>query len=195
MAEISRRTIVAEALNLLNEVGLDEVSLRRLASRLGVKAPSLYWYVEDKAALLGLMSETVFQSCLDRVPPCDSWQSWLRAFGLSLFSAQNEVRDCARLIMIASVPAERVVEVNDTIVGHLARFGLDRDLASRMQASVQMMITGWSACRAAPFGPWLDKIMVVNEAASEALDTLIAGWEVRLLSETSPLPTSTAANY
>ena len=42
MTKMNREIVIAEALGLLDEVGLDAVSTRRLAKRLGVEQPSLY---------------------------------------------------------------------------------------------------------------------------------------------------------
>jgi AcrR family transcriptional regulator len=46
------KEIVAEARVLVEEEGLEALSMRRLATRLGVRAPSLYKHVADKQALL-----------------------------------------------------------------------------------------------------------------------------------------------
>jgi AcrR family transcriptional regulator len=54
------REILAEARALLEEEGLDALSMRRLATRLGVRAPSLYKHLADKQALLnGLIAEAL----------------------------------------------------------------------------------------------------------------------------------------
>src|SRR5213592_113445 len=45
------REIVAAARELLDEHGADALTMRRLAERLGIRAPSLYKHVPDKAAL------------------------------------------------------------------------------------------------------------------------------------------------
>ncbi len=44
------------ALDLLNETGLDGLTLRAIAQRLDVKAPALYWHFKDKQALLDEMA-------------------------------------------------------------------------------------------------------------------------------------------
>jgi AcrR family transcriptional regulator len=49
--------IVAEGRRLLEESGLEGVSMRELGRRLGVKAPSLYFHVESREALLGLIMD------------------------------------------------------------------------------------------------------------------------------------------
>ncbi len=44
------------ALGLLNEVGLEGLTLRAIAKELDVKAPALYWHFKDKQALLDEMA-------------------------------------------------------------------------------------------------------------------------------------------
>jgi len=52
--------IVRAALEIADAHGIDAVSMRRVASRLGVGAMSLYSHVADKQALIELMVDTVF---------------------------------------------------------------------------------------------------------------------------------------
>src|SRR5262245_25820739 len=96
--KLTQEDIVAEAIELLNDEGLDGVSLRKLAERLGIKAPSLYWHFKDKAALLAAVNERIFNQCLDAVPACADWQEWMRKFGLALWDTQGHVRDFGRLV-------------------------------------------------------------------------------------------------
>lgn len=49
---ISRTGAARAALEVIDEVGLDEFSLARVASKLGVSSPSLYHHFNDRAALL-----------------------------------------------------------------------------------------------------------------------------------------------
>ena len=56
---LSRERIVATAVELLDADGVDGLSMRRLADRLGAGAMSLYWHVESK--------EDVFDLALDAV--------------------------------------------------------------------------------------------------------------------------------
>lgn len=48
--------MVDTALRLLNEVGLEGLTLRAIAAELDVKAPALYWHFKDKQALLDEMA-------------------------------------------------------------------------------------------------------------------------------------------
>jgi AcrR family transcriptional regulator len=48
---LTRERLVGAALELVNEGGLDALSMRALADRLDVKAASLYWHVRDRREL------------------------------------------------------------------------------------------------------------------------------------------------
>ena len=61
---LDRATIVHTALRLLDEVGIDGLSTRRLAAELGIKSASLYWHFKDKGELLNEMSGVMFEECL-----------------------------------------------------------------------------------------------------------------------------------
>jgi AcrR family transcriptional regulator len=54
---LNRSAVIDAARDLIARDGLDRVSLRRLASRLGVTAPALYAYVADKGDLLRGVAE------------------------------------------------------------------------------------------------------------------------------------------
>ncbi|WP_436840506.1 TetR/AcrR family transcriptional regulator C-terminal domain-containing protein [Streptomyces flavofungini] len=53
---LDRRRVARVALGLLNETGLDGLTLRAIAKELDVKAPALYWHFKDKQALLDEMA-------------------------------------------------------------------------------------------------------------------------------------------
>ncbi|MEJ3744281.1 TetR/AcrR family transcriptional regulator [Actinomycetes bacterium KLBMP 9797] len=57
---LRRAQIVSEALRLLDEEGVEALSMRRLAARLDAGAPSLYWHVSSKEELLKLAVDEVF---------------------------------------------------------------------------------------------------------------------------------------
>jgi TetR/AcrR family tetracycline transcriptional repressor len=56
---LSQERLVDAALALLRERGLDALSTRGLAQRLGVQAPALYWHIRNKEALLGLVADAI----------------------------------------------------------------------------------------------------------------------------------------
>src|SRR5216684_5137764 len=58
-AGLSRARLVSAALSLIQEEGLEALSMRGLADRLNVKAASLYWHVRDRGELLELLAESI----------------------------------------------------------------------------------------------------------------------------------------
>src|SRR5919107_746776 len=54
--KLSEPQILEEAARLVDEAGLDALSTRVLAQRLGARAPSLYRYVPDKETLVRAVS-------------------------------------------------------------------------------------------------------------------------------------------
>ena len=77
---LDRERVVRVALELLDEVGLDDLSMRRLAERLGVTAASLYWYVRDKSELLDLLADAMSAELpFDRDVSGLSWRAQLEA--------------------------------------------------------------------------------------------------------------------
>src|SRR3954453_3030110 len=56
---ITRNDVVRAAIDVLDDEGLAGLTLRGVAARLGVSAPTLYWHVKDKRHLLDLVAERV----------------------------------------------------------------------------------------------------------------------------------------
>ncbi|MFD9895907.1 TetR/AcrR family transcriptional regulator C-terminal domain-containing protein [Amycolatopsis sp. NPDC059027] len=94
---LDREQITEAALGLLDEVGLAELSTRKLATRLGISSPTLYWHVQDKGQLLDLLAEAI---CADAFEIDGSlpWREQL-ASGLRQFRALLlRHRDAATLL-------------------------------------------------------------------------------------------------
>ncbi len=51
-SQVDKETIIKTAYTIIEQEGVEHLSLARLASVLGIKSPSLYRYVPNKAALL-----------------------------------------------------------------------------------------------------------------------------------------------
>lgn len=96
---IGRDLIVDEALLLLNEVGIDKLSTRKLAERLGVQQPALYWHFRNKSELLdAINSEMLLRFHSDRLPkPGQDWVAFTLANARSIRKTLLSVRDGARL--------------------------------------------------------------------------------------------------
>ncbi|MFC8964915.1 TetR/AcrR family transcriptional regulator C-terminal domain-containing protein [Streptomyces sp. NPDC057094] len=96
---MNRGTVVTEALELLDDVGLESVSTRRLAKRLGVEQPSLYYHFGTKKDLLAAMAEAAMAPHADAPLPSpeDDWRAWFQENSRSFRRTLLMRRDGARL--------------------------------------------------------------------------------------------------
>ncbi len=96
---LERGEIVRAALGLLDEAGLDGVSTRALAVRLGVQQPALYWHFRSKRALMDAMNAQMLREAHRyRVPRGDEdWRAFLAGSTRSFRAALLSRRDGARL--------------------------------------------------------------------------------------------------
>jgi AcrR family transcriptional regulator len=78
----SRQEIVEAAVELADEEGIEAVSMRRLAERLGVGTMTPYTYVESKDELVELMRDEVARAMLVPEPLPSDWREALRAIAL-----------------------------------------------------------------------------------------------------------------
>ncbi|MFJ9871102.1 TetR/AcrR family transcriptional regulator C-terminal domain-containing protein [Streptomyces sp. NPDC101165] len=98
-APLDRKRVADTALRLLNEVGLDGLTLRAIAKELDVKAPALYWHFKDKQALLDEMATEMYRRMVAdaALDPADSWQERLLGTSRGLRAALLGYRDGAKV--------------------------------------------------------------------------------------------------
>jgi AcrR family transcriptional regulator len=79
----SRDEIIRSAIDLADRGGLESVSMRRIAARIGSAPTSLYWYVSDKEELYELMVDAVIGLVPLPEQPSGDWRADLAAIARS----------------------------------------------------------------------------------------------------------------
>jgi len=176
---LDRDRLVAAAFDQLEEDGLDRLSMRRLASRLGVQAPALYWHIGDKAELLGLMAREIYAGAYADMAIVGNWRDWLRRFGRALRTSFAAHRDGARLCAVARPPTPSDPAAHaDRIAAPLTALGLDESRALLCQAAVISFALGWESFEAnGPMRDFLRQIMDFDASFEVGLDALVRGLE------------------
>lgn len=160
---LSRERLVGAALELVNEEGLEGLSMRALAERLEVKAASLYWHVRDRRELLELVAEAILGS-VTRPRQRSTWRETVLAIAGALQRRIVAQKDANRILL--EVPTA------------LARSGVVRDLVSTLESAglqpgeaedVAMMVA--SQVIAAPRADQEPVVSALGEPASVAIDT------------------------
>src|SRR5437867_10198333 len=109
---LTRERLVAAALALINDEGLEGLSMRALADRLEVKAASLYWHVRDRRELLELLAEAILET-VPRSRRGGDWRRGVLAAGDALHRAVAAQKDGDRILL--EVP--EALERSDTFGG------------------------------------------------------------------------------
>jgi TetR/AcrR family transcriptional regulator, tetracycline repressor protein len=96
---LDRQTILRHAFAILNESGPEQLTLRRLAGRLGVQAPAIYWHFKNKQDLLDEMGTQVMREAAEGNPGAYDldWRSWAMEYGSALRRALLRYREGARM--------------------------------------------------------------------------------------------------
>lgn len=168
--------IVDQALELLREEGMAKLSMRRLAARVGVRAPTLYYYLPDKAALMTAMMERLFVRCLDLIPPTTDWTMWMRGFGRAIWEVQDTYPFTGELITASILDEDYFARTTLRLKEILEDFEPPVERLMELQSAVQSLMTGWSTFVHARYAGQLGRILDVEQLAFESLDALIRGW-------------------
>ncbi|MBV8933591.1 MAG: TetR/AcrR family transcriptional regulator C-terminal domain-containing protein [Kutzneria sp.] len=104
--------IARTALRLLGTVGLDGLTMRVLATELGVRPAALYWHITNKQALLDAMAAIMYAEAdegLEAPRRTEDWAHWCGERARRLRHVMLSYRDGARVLAGRHVTnAERV---------------------------------------------------------------------------------------
>ncbi|GII79770.1 TetR family transcriptional regulator [Sphaerisporangium rufum] len=141
---LTRALVVTTALRLLDEVGLDGLTVRRLAAELGVQSPALYWHIRTKQELLDEMADSIVLSAGMGPPRAgESWQQWLIRRARAYRGALLAHRDGARLVAHAGTLGDATIKLFDEELTALVRHGFTPGLALRTITTVGQYTTGF----------------------------------------------------
>ncbi|MFJ6383220.1 TetR/AcrR family transcriptional regulator C-terminal domain-containing protein [Kitasatospora sp. NPDC092039] len=141
---LSRERIVAAALRLIDDEGLDALSTRRLATELSVSGPSLYNHFATKDDLLDAVVDSVIGevdlSMFGAAGPAwpQALRDWARSYRAALAAHPNIVP------VLAQGPGRRpnALRLADAVFGHLVESGWPRGQATRIGALMRYFVTG-----------------------------------------------------
>jgi TetR/AcrR family tetracycline transcriptional repressor len=119
--------VVDIALEVLDEVGFDGLTVRRIAERLGVANPALYWHFKSKAEIVDRMAERLLTSIAVDVRPPRQWRRFLLDIARAFRRAMLSHREGARVLASANLSQNPMVATIARAVDLLARAGFRRN--------------------------------------------------------------------
>src|SRR5262245_51314446 len=122
---LTQALVVRTALALLDDVGLEELTMRRLAERLGVKAASLYRHVRDKEELLVLLGDEISGE-IPMVGSAGTWREQMIEMTGNVRHGLLAHRDAARLLASTAPFGPRRLRHIESLLRILRSAGLSR---------------------------------------------------------------------
>jgi AcrR family transcriptional regulator len=139
---LSQHRIRDAALALIDEEGLEALSMRRLAQRLGVQAASLYSHVPTKEALLDSVADEVMQPVDVSGFAYDDWREALRRWAKSYRAALAAHPHAVPFVAYGPALREASLERADAVHGGLVAAGWPPRYATMIGASVKYLVVG-----------------------------------------------------
>lgn len=141
---LQRSEVVGMALKLLDDIGLDALSTRRLAAELDVRPGALYWHVASKQDLLDAIAEKILEDLPQRdVPPAADWREEVRNIAAGLRGALLAHRDAARLLAGSVSAGPLRLGLADRLMGVLTATGAPLSAAAYGGDTVMSYVTGF----------------------------------------------------
>jgi TetR/AcrR family tetracycline transcriptional repressor len=184
--QLHRADVLAGALVLLDDDGLEGLTMRKLAAHLGVQAGALYWHFQNKQALLDAIADALLADVPGPAPD-GTWEQRLTELGQQLRAALLAHRDGARvfagsfttepntlrlgpmsveIVSSAGIPVERAGWVAFSLLYYVLGHCIEEQAQAELAAD-----GGWQA-KAAGFlqrhGPDFDQAMTATIAADPA---------------------------
>jgi AcrR family transcriptional regulator len=135
-ARLSKAAVVQRALALADELGLEALTIRRLAQDLGVTPMALYWHFRSKEELLAGLGDQVWAEIDADVDPAADWPAQLRGLMESLVAVLRGHPSASQLLMAGQkLHGDASIAVTETALSVLARGGFSPVQASEIARS------------------------------------------------------------
>jgi AcrR family transcriptional regulator len=159
---LSKDRVLRAAMELADREGIEALSMRRLASELGVEAMSLYYYVKSKGDIL----DGIVDLALGEVVPPSSGSDWKSAVRDGAISYHDTLR---RHTWVTSVPTSGDASVAqlrymDALLRRLREAGLSPELTHHAYHALDSHVVGSAL--------WLARVPPKDELDALARDVL-----------------------
>lgn len=146
--KLEQDQIVRTALRLLNEVGLEGLTLRRIATELHVQAPALYWHFRNKQALLDEMATTILRDHPPTgdvtIPEVSTSREALSTYAHKLREMLLAYRDGARMFSGTALTDVSVFAGMEHNLRQLTGFGYSLEMAVIAGTTLYAFVVGFT---------------------------------------------------
>ena len=149
---LSADRVLAGAMRLADRIGIEKLTIRRLADELGVTPMAIYRYMPSKEAIVDGMVEAVFTE-IDLPPLETDWKAAMRRRCVSLHEVLLRHPWAPPLMESRPAPGPALLHHHDVVLGYLRRGGLPLPWAAHAYAVLDSYVFGFAMQEAnLPFG-------------------------------------------
>jgi TetR/AcrR family transcriptional regulator, tetracycline repressor protein len=144
--QLHRSDVVAKAAEILDNYGIADLTMRRLARELSVSPGALYWHFADKQELLGAVADQLLASAAE-VAVTGAWPDRIMALCSALRDALLSATDGAELVS-ASFSAGRSTQLSrivESLTAACADSGLTAEDAGLAARTIVYYVLGFTA--------------------------------------------------
>lgn len=140
---LTRASIIEGAVMLADEIGVDALTIRKLATSLGVKPMTIYHYVKNKESIIDGMVDEVFGKI--ELPPDDTdWKSAIRTRSTSARAVLNQHSWAVPLMESRRAPGPATLRHHDAVLACLRNGGLSVEMTAHAYAVIDAFIYGFA---------------------------------------------------
>lgn len=193
-AKLTEESIAIAALALIDERGWTRLTMNALATRLHVRAPSLYHYIEGQNDLINLVRALIVREIETDQLQEMSWEDGVRSFGMSYYRAFLRHPNAIQILSVTPINDRVTFQMYEAFLSALDRNGWSGDRALEILVGLEYLALGsayeanaseemLTAERAKQFGaPVMAKFLsersattsIVEDVFGRLLDDLIA---------------------
>ena len=140
---IDRANLLREAVTLLDEAGLEGLTMRRLAERLSVQAPSLYNHVRDKDELVALIADAL--SAEISVPPAGKpWRETIEHIAHEFRRVLLAHRDAALVFAMSPPSGPNRARLIEHVLATVVDAGFAKENACKAAYAMHTFVMGFA---------------------------------------------------
>jgi TetR/AcrR family transcriptional regulator, tetracycline repressor protein len=138
---LNRDLICEVAIETIEQVGLDAVSMRMLARTLGVKASSLYHHFGSKEQLMTGVAEFLYHK-LGQPPPSDDWAEQVKGTFTQLCDFIQGHPNAAPLLVRDLARSPVALERADVLLKLVRRAGIGPEMSASLLSNLVALLVG-----------------------------------------------------
>ncbi|GAA2563630.1 TetR/AcrR family transcriptional regulator C-terminal domain-containing protein [Mycolicibacterium diernhoferi] len=144
--QLHKHDLVDAATAILDNFGIADLTMRRLARELSVSPGALYWHFANKQELLGAVADRILQPALRSAESAAGWREHVSADCRRLRDALLSHTDGAELVSasFAAGQSEAMTQVLQRLAGATAESGIDSAHAELAARTVVYYVLGFT---------------------------------------------------